>query len=230
MNGSRIIIVLSFIVTAAILAVKPYYKKQLIIGKITKNTRASMIFDELPLPKSLSNLPHVTIRHIKATQQTGCQCGSRSVANALAVQDLVYAKQALTAGNIRSQANHYNHILINRVIDDYELAQLALKNNLQNAHIVCRNTFKDATVWPFIVTSIETWSNSIETISTRIKNEPTILIQLICNTGGHWVLLSIIKNENCDHQILYMDSSNNRLNESSWMTSCIKYVYTTFFL
>lgn len=225
MNYLRMILFSSVMVTSTIFAVKPY-KNQLVTAKSTKNALEATLFDELPLPKSLTSLPHVTVHHIKVTQQTGCQCGSRSVANALAVQDLVCAGQPLTAGSIRSKASYYDRILINRVIDDYELVQLALKNKLHNAHIVCKNPVsKDAALWPYIVTSIETWDNSLKEITTAIKNESNILMQLICNTGGHWVLLSIIKEEDQVLHILYMDSCNSRLQDSSFITACIKYLH-----
>jgi hypothetical protein len=220
MNYLRVILFSSVLLTSNILAVNPN-TKQLVTAEVAKTTQ----FDELPLPKSLTSLPHVMVHHIKVTQQTGCQCGSRSVANALAVQDLVCAGQPLTAGNIRSKASCYDRILINRVIDDYELVQLALKNKLHNAHIVCKNpVFKDAALWPYIVTSIETWDNSLEAITTAIKNESNILMQLICNTGGHWVLLSIIKHEGQKPQILYMDSCNGQLQDSSFITAYTKYL------
>ena len=180
----------------------------------------------MPIPKSLQGLDKANIIHFKATQQGPNQCGSRSVANALAVQEIINADEPLTSANIRNHAAHYDGILINQVIEDDIVANLARENHLFNAHVLAKSPKEQTGEHPpYVVYSLDTQSHSLEELIDSMLIESILTAQLICNTGGHWVLISIVKQEGKKPLILYMDSGNGQLNDNSPATSFILYLY-----
>ena len=182
--------------------------------------------DQLPIPRALQILDRVTIRHIGVTQQGPNQCGSRSVANALAVQDIIMAGEPLTSANIRAHATPYDRILINRIIEWNEVADLARLNHLFNAHILGKTPKEQlGATNPYIVYSTDRQAHSLDEFIETLLIEPTITAHVICNTGGHWVLVTIIKQEGQISQILYMDSCNSVLRDDSVATAYIQYLY-----
>lgn len=195
----------------------------------TQTARAPI--SDIRLPRTLQTLPGVAIRHIMVTRQGPSQCGSRAVANALATQDLIHAATPLTSANIQARAHAYNHILINHVIDDQEVRNIARTNHLMNAHIMSRRPAQQhEKSSPFIMQSIATYSHSLDEFVESMLTRQTITTNIICNTGGHWVLITIVKQEGKIPQILYMDSCNSPLSDSSFATSCIKYLHQIAFL
>jgi hypothetical protein len=182
--------------------------------------------EELPLPGTLQNLPGVDIHQIKVTQQGPDQCGSRSVANALAIQDLVNGHQLLTSANIRSTAAEYNRILLSHVVEDDTVRNMAQANHLFNAHIMSRAPkHMHGPFIPFIVQSVDTYEGSLDDVVFELRTEQTITAHFICNTGGHWVVISIIKQKGVVPAILYMDSCNSQLEDDSIAAEYIRYLY-----
>jgi len=184
--------------------------------------------DELPLPMSLRRLAGVSIHHIVVTMQGSSQCGSRSVANALAVQDVIMSGQSLNSSTIRAQASQYDRILINHILEWAEVANLARRNNLFNAHIMARIP-KEQTeaVYPYVVYSTDGQEHSLDDLAASLLTHETMTAHVICNTGGHWVLITIIKQEGHAPQMLYMDSCNGILQDDSAATAYICYLYNT---
>jgi hypothetical protein len=182
----------------------------------------------LTIPRSLQDLDRAAIHPIEATQQTGVQCGSRAVANALGIQDCILAEQPLISANIRANASKYDHILINQILEWNQVADLANENHLFNAHIMAKtpSTQKNP-VNPYIVYSTDAQEYSLDNLVETMLTHPTFTAHVICNTGGHWVLVTIIKQEGHIPQILYMDSCNGQLGDDSVATAYIHYLYDT---
>jgi hypothetical protein len=151
---------------------------------------------ELPLPTSLSSLKGVSIHHIVVTQQGPNQCGSRAVANALAVQDVIMSGQPLNSSIIRAQAAQYDRILVNRALEWSEVANLARRNKLFNAHIMARMPKEQTDAeYPYVVYSTDGNQSSINDLAASLLMHGRMTAHIICNTGGHWVLVTIIKQE-----------------------------------
>jgi hypothetical protein len=182
--------------------------------------------DELPLPESLRNLRGVQVRHIVVERQGPNQCGSRSVANALAVQDLVMRGEELNSSSIRYCASRYHGILIDRVLEWTEVADLARRNNLYNAHLMGRMP-RDCS--SYMIGSVEQNTHSLNELAESLLIEGDMTAHIICNTGGHWVLVSIIKLSERTPQILYMDSCNGTLHDDSVAVGYIRYLYNLCF-
>ncbi len=183
---------------------------------------------ELPLPTSLSSLKGVSIHHIVVTQQGPNQCGSRAVANALAVQDVIMSGQPLNSSIIRAQAAQYDRILVNRALEWSEVANLARRNKLFNAHIMARMPKEQTDAeYPYVVYSTDGNQSSINDLAASLLMHGRMTAHIICNTGGHWVLVTIIKQEGRMPQILYMDSCNGRLQDNSAATKYICYLANT---
>jgi hypothetical protein len=178
--------------------------------------------DQFALPRSLQRLNRARICHLRVTQQTGNQCGSRSVANALAVQDVIGAGQALTALNIRAQAQHHNNILINRILSDREVSNLATRNHLMNGYIMSPIP---GNLQHFAGYSIANNTQVLNSLIRNIRTQHMIIAPIIFNTGGHWVLITIIKMSGQTPQIIYMDSCNSPLQDNSVATLAINYLY-----
>ena len=182
--------------------------------------------DQLPLPASLQALGNVTIIHCRVTQQSGAQCGSRSIANALAIQEIIIAGEELAPANIRAHAARFDHILINNAIDDDMIAALARNNHLFNAHIFAKMPKEQLGAYePYTMYSLDTQAYSLDELIATILTTQTTAAHLICNTGGHWVLVSIVKREGQKPTILYMDSCNAPLTDNSVATGMIHYLY-----
>ncbi|HML19063.1 MAG TPA: hypothetical protein PKD74_00630 [Candidatus Dependentiae bacterium] len=197
-------------------------------GFASASASVRQVRDELPLPMSLRRLAGVSIHHIVVTKQGSDQCGSRSVANALAVQDVIMSGQTLNSSSIRAQASQYDRILINHILEWAEVANLACRNNLFNAHIMARIP-KEQTeaVYPYVVYSTDGQEHSLDDLATSLLTHETMTAHIICNTGGHWVLITIIKQEGHVPQMLYMDSCNGILQDDSAATAYICYLYNT---
>ena len=181
---------------------------------------------ELPLPMSLRRLAGVSIHHIVVTKQGSNQCGSRAVANALAVQDVIMSGQTLNSSTIRAQAAQYDRILMNHTLEWYEVANLAHRNNLFNAHIMARTPREQTeAVHPYVIYSTDGHEYSLDDLAASLLTHETMTAHIICNTGGHWVLVTIIKQEGHAPQMLYMDSCNGMLQNDSSATAYIHYLY-----
>lgn len=188
-------------------------------------------YNELPIPRSLQALHGAAVRHIIVTRQGPNQCGSRSVANALAVQDLIRAGQPINSVNIRARAAHYDHILISHVIETATVERLANRNGLVNAHTMARAPRallgRGANTEFMIASTAHPEYNSLDRLVATFRTQPTTAAHILCNTGGHWVAISIIKQEGQMPQILYMDSGNGPLKDNSVATGFIRYLYAT---
>jgi len=183
---------------------------------------------EMPLPMSLKRLEGISIHHIVVTQQGSNQCGSRSVANALAIQDLIMSGQSLNSSTIKAQASQYDRILINHTLEWFEVANLAHRNNLFNAHIMARIPQKQKeAVYPYVIYSTDGQEHSLDDLAASLLTHETMTAHIICNTGGHWVLVTIIKQEGKIPQMLYMDSGNGKLQDNSVATAFIHFLYNT---
>ena len=182
--------------------------------------------EQLPLPARLQALGNATIIHCRVTQQGSNQCGSRSVANALAVQNIIMSGEALTPANIRAHASHFDGILINRVIEDNVVADLADTHGLENTLIMAKIPKEQKGVnEPFIVYSLDAQTHSLDALVENMLTNETMTAHIICNTGGHWVLVTVIKQAGQKPTILYMDSGNAPLANNSIATDMIQYLY-----
>lgn len=177
--------------------------------------------DQFCLPRRLQGLNRTTIHHLRVTQQIGNQCGSRAVANALALQDLINAGQSLTPANIRAQSQQYSHILINQALSGEEIANLAHDNHLMNSYVMGTNKRGPE---PYIACSTD-FEEDLNDMIREIRTQNKVSTNIIFNTGAHWVLITVIKLPGHIPKIFYMDSCNAPLQDNSAATLAINYLY-----
>ena len=71
----------------------------------------------------------------------------------------------------------------------------------------------------------DTIDNFLRHTITTIRSADSLVVHFICNTGGHWVTVSLIKQAGHVPQIIYMDSLNTQLINISRATHFIQFIY-----
>ncbi len=184
---------------------------------------------DFPIPASLKQCG-LDVRHIRTGGQTGATCGAHAAVNARAVQQIVQSggDGQLTGAEIRSKAAALKSYIQqeNLYYDDiYHLAgRIGLDNYLVMAFNNQMGNFYEATHSDSLGVQ-----KSLNRIFSTIQSSAAGDYHFILNTGGHWVVVSVIKYRDQSPQMLYLDSGNQQLAEGSLGTSFIKYLITSIF-
>ncbi len=164
---------------------------------------------------------------LQANKQKNATCGCHAAINAKAIQDVLNAGQPITAQNIQNQAKTYLGYIIKQTNNlwDNELINFAQKINLRHIqdfyllHIDEHGSIKI----PYNDTAAV--YSALQNIKTTNKN----LIHCICHmgptNGGHWVLISIIKEPGKAPYLRYLDSVNGQVKPGSAPYKLIEFVY-----
>jgi len=183
--------------------------------------------DIIKLPKELAEK---NIVHLKVNQQGSNQCGSHAALNARSIQILSLKKVPITSKAVQEQNR-----LLKQHIKPYQLTydevrQIAQDIDLDRTLIVAHNNgvgknpngkkriahnSNGEQVSRFYVSSytpdIDYIANSLESFFVNICKHLDLFMannfHFICNTGGHWICISVVK-QNGTFNIFYCDSSN----------------------
>lgn len=174
----------------------PRIKKQRPRYATTKRTFGT----ELPLPHILNNA-----HHLKVEQQTGVSCGYHATFNACAIEELFREGKQLTSQAIQNSAKQYHHLIRNNhAIEISEIINtLVPQVKLTNCYFL---KIENRKVQPAGITFDihQTLEVQIKQLSITDKK----IIHCICNTGWHWVTVSIIKDAGKEPYIVYANSTN----------------------
>jgi hypothetical protein len=173
---------------------------------IVQSSLPSATSPQLPTSPRTAAQP-VATDIVRVVQQRGVTCGYHTVFNAYAVQELVRADQQVTSEAVQEIAQKY-HPLIDRT--DYELfyhelLELAQEVGLTTFHIIAYN---EPIKKVYDAANSADVPEDLNAFFAKLVSEKTPVAHLLCNTGGHWIALSVIHRENGDAQIIYLDSMN----------------------
>lgn len=199
------------------------------------------------LPASITSLPVYSYQFKVVRQKEQGSCGSRSVANALAIQDVFMRGLELNSANVRAESLKYEHFHIKNGTTTREEIELAQKNGLKNAF--CLNLLENDPInsgylnkYPFTVIDSCQWgqinlyeeTKILEKINKLIRSAKTIIVHFLCHLdsqdpfAGHCVVISVIKHEGMPTRMIYMDSNNIPLTDHCQATAYMEYVYLQF--
>ena len=179
------------------------------------------IFAAMPLcalqEKPLAKLAQAKLLY--ANPQTGSTCGYHATFNAKAIQDLVQEGKAITEKNVQEYARKYFHHLSNHSLETVEIIMLARVLGLKNVYFLAYD--KKIGVKPAGVFDVE---HDLDTMLQTAKTKKAALAHFICNTGNHWVLLSLIKKPGKKPYLVYLDSINGKVTLDSPSHKLITYL------
>ena len=198
----------------------------------------------IALPLSLSKLPVSLTQFQVITQREQGTCGSRSVANALALRDVVAQGLTLDARTIQEAARKYESLHTKNGMTSREQIQLARRFDLHHTYALAffKNDPIHATkVNPFPFMVIESTdlplvnlyreTEILEEIVHAIRSQSAISAHFLCHLEGvsaqqaHAVVVSIVKRTGKPTQMIYMDSNNLSVISNSQAAAYICYLY-----
>ena len=162
---------------------------------------------------------------IMAVKQTdGATCGIHALANAYAVNRCLTTGQQLTPQNIQAQHGEIYHLVkprtpVNNNLSNDEIATLAKKtaehcpqlgNNIfflgnHKDHGLCMSRKSLCIGTGDQVAPLVQMEHTVRKTITKHGS-----IHFTLNTGGHWVLLSVIKTGPTTYTIIFLDSGNSQ--------------------
>ncbi len=158
---------------------------------------------------------------LQANQQSGATCGYHAAFNAKAIQDLFKAGTPIDEKAIQHQARTYFRYLGKH---DLEIAEIIIdvgqKIGLKNVYFLGYD--RKNGVYPAGVLNEQ---EDLDTFFKTLQTKQAFLAHFICNTGGHWVLISLFKQPQKPLRIIYLDSVNNSLKPDSIGYTFIQKIY-----
>jgi hypothetical protein len=198
----------------------------------------------IQLPSSIRRLPVAICQPVVIKQQEAGSCGSRSVVNALALQNLVENNVPISAQNIQYRAQKYEKIHIQNGMTSREQINFARQFKLQHAYVMailpldlCNNS--QVNKFPFTIiesvdlklVNIYREAEILENIVTTIRSQRNIIAHFLCHLDGetvrkgHAVVITLIKRASKPTQMVYMDSNNLPIGEHCQAAAYITYLY-----
>lgn len=151
-------------------------------------------------------VPH--IQQIQVTQQTGSSCGYHSVYNAQAVETLALAGMPLTSAAVVQEARQYRNLIQRDAILGDTIIDLANQLGIENLY--CING-RNGLAFAGSSQDAQDGNLFLNDVRTQRQHVQTMIGHFVVNTGGHWVVFSVIKNPGQEATIVYMDSINTPL-------------------
>lgn len=151
------------------------------------------------------------IQQIQVTQQTGSSCGYHAVFNAKAVETLALQGRQLTAAAVVQEARQYRqHIQRDALLAD---TIIDLANQLDIENLYCVNGGRGLA---FAGSSLGSQDGNQFLADIAAQRQPahTMIGHFVVNTGGHWVVFSVVKQPGQEPTVLYMDSINTPLSRN----------------
>jgi hypothetical protein len=164
----------------------------------------------LRLPAQAQKAPAVQNRkfvYLPSLQQRLNHCGHHAAINAKVIQTLVEQGKEITAANIQTEARKYSHLIPKDKVTG-EISEIILRYagqlNINYLYFVKHDKatgFVPAGLAQHVNEDMDSFFKSI-----WVENKTG---HFICNTGGHWILISIIKTaDQATPRVIVLDSAN----------------------
>jgi len=188
------------------------------------------------------------ITHLRVCQQGVNECGSHATINARIIQALLLQGERITQDNIlRGMTEFRHHIVRCHQLTDGEVLGLAGNIGLERTLIIAFNnglsTYTNGKkriarerngdqVSRFYIADythdIAHISNTLEQFLANINLHLDMAgandFHFICNTGGHWVVISVVRIGHETFEIYYCDSVNTQLSQQSGTFKFVDFV------
>ena len=172
------------------------------------------------------------IAHLESISQKNSTCGWWTLANALALQQLMLENKAINANNIANYArNYYNQMRIQYPnnnkdgwLNDKELIDIAKSMDLANLFIGEKNQ---------LTTEIKIYERlddvNYVTLHHIIERQVSGIINFAYCYKKHWVLMSMVKKPDKQSYLVYMDSRNQLLDDNKNTAQVVFNLYQQLF-
>lgn len=201
-----------------------------------------------PVPGELSKeLSEIDLCYYESIQQPQSEntCGSRSLANALAISDAV-ENDRLNPQVVKKCAASYNWMHANDNLTNVDIIEKAQEHELENVYVIdyltkdlCKRNRKKAN--PFTIISSTDHDEMVcganegrinDEIIKKIRSNQNITAHFICflepiadDAIAHAVLVSLIKQKGKKPSLIYMDSCNTPLKQEWQAAAYMSYIY-----
>jgi hypothetical protein len=232
------------------MAIDRYIKpagQRMVYGKRTRHAHASA--DGLwPVPEGIvQELNKAEVYYVESVMQPkdSNTCGSRCIANALAISEM-FGKKAFSARAIYERSRVYDYLHKRNNMSSSTVAKMAKSMGLDHVHVLeyCdydilrehqpkQNPFTciSSTEYGFCVNLYEEEAIQKKIVRT-IRHASDIIVHFICalqpvagSNVGHWVSVSVIKGHNQKPMMIYMDSCNIPLEQEPQSQAYLSYLY-----
>lgn len=156
----------------------------------------------------------IKVETIKTINQVGPAnaCGNWAVCNATALTHMLGALDTKNVMQLHAEARRVAHELVPK--QAYQLASDEIEALAKKAGIICLvlGRYPDGKIAPLIwngsgdVTSFDKMAAKLSKM-LRIP-EAAFVLPCICNIGGHWVMLGVVKREGQQPCMVFMDNCN----------------------
>lgn len=200
-----------------------------------------------PVPEKLKKeLADINLYYYESIQQPHDNtCGSRSLANALAIRDALESK-SLDPKIVKQKAGRYNWMHTSDNLTNVDIIEKAQRQNLENFYIVdyltqdlVKRNRKKAN--PFTIISSSDHDEMVcgdnevrinQEVIEKIRSNDTITAHFTCfleptdeDNIAHAVLVSLIKQKGKRPSMIYMDSCNVPLQQEWQAAAYMSYLY-----
>jgi hypothetical protein len=151
---------------------------------------------------------HLAPIHLNTNRQSGLECGFRAVTNARALENLITKGKAITEPSLKAEElaiynkNKAVGITQNLTIDNVGIR--AQRLGLPNLYPLGFNKAL------FTIYSPGNGEISINDAFQLFAHDNYRTLHFVINTGGHWVLLTLIKKSPNNFTLFHVDSMNSR--------------------
>ncbi len=164
--------------------------------------RTQSIIDLLNNRIDPTNSAQVSI--MKTNCQSGATCGGHAIINAQAIQQLFNSNKVITAENIKANAQLYTGFIPGENLETSELYTFADQLGVQIFTLYINGNRQLAPMTTYRIPEFQTLLRDLHNPNKRICEH------FVFNTGGHWVVASIVKERNQTPHIYYQDSANTQ--------------------
>lgn len=175
------------------------------------------------------HFPEATIYNVRTSGQQGAQCGPRAVANALGIQNIILHNDGIITNEKQQAASvvDFTGLEVENV-ETLDLRPLIDRCGLEHAYCIAYS--KDRTNPTTGKPKIDQWRAdmdnhpSIELSNIKHYNR-NMLFHVICNTGGHWIAISVIKRVHKTPIMLFMDTSFHDIQYNDVIFDFMNFLY-----
>ena len=146
-------------------------------------------------------------------QKYGPTCGNYALLNANAIETLVANGKPITAPAIKQLVAQNERTVPkkeNKCLENDEITQLSKRDDLEVRHLYFVHVHKERKqVEVFDQKDQVKFIQLAAHLRAQKKTEQACATHIIGNTGGHWVLVSVIFEPNKQPRMIYLDSGNS---------------------
>lgn len=201
----------------------------------TKSIRITADGGLLPAGNLSKLFPKIDIYNFKTSGQKGLQCGPRSIANALGIQDIIQSgADVISPAQQRVAASKYT--FSGERIENINMVQvlhLANSNGLEHAFVLTKNP-QDTRECLLNATIREMhWIEYDQICRLKYNNRERYVAHIICNTSAdavkdsHWIAMSVIKEPHKKPILIIMDTMNRQFHNDSIVVEFVRFLYNT---